>query len=223
MATQVRIVLDTGAFLPEKTSGQTYIDVGYFEPQRSSAIELFVDGVKVPIDDIKFGNKKDRIDIKHTDAGNNTKEGVNRLFGFTTDLLRKHELYNSPAPKFKEDAFDCILRLHSGDFDSADVRSISFKEYYLAGEIPTGRPPRTTRPIANDIVVDYKLDDGEAVKFTRGNDELLSTDKIGAGAKFIEIKILNDTSTVSKYCNQALDHTGQCCWLPNPNPPPVNG
>lgn len=222
MSKQVRIVLDTGAFLPEKASGQSYIDVGYFEPQGSTDIEVSADGVNVKIPDIRFGSNNDRIDIHHLDADNHIKEGANQSSAFTTDLLRKHELYKTAVPVFKDDAFDCILRLHSGEFDSADVRPRDFKECSVAGEVHTGRW-QTTRPIANDILVDYKLEDGETVKICRGKEELLSTDAIGAGAKEIVITILNDTSTVSKYFNEALDHKGQCCWLPNPNPPPVNG
>lgn len=222
MPTQVRIVLDTGAFLPEKSPGQSYIDVGYFEPQGSTDIEVSADGVQVQIPDIKFGSSNCRIDIHHLDAKNSIKEGANPSTAFTADLLRKHEIYKTDVPAFKDDAFDCILRLHSGDFDSADVRPARFKECSVVDEIHTGQV-QITRPIANDIVVDYQLDDGEALKITRGKDELLSTDKIAAGAKRIEISILNDTSTISKYCNQALEHKGNCCWLPNAHPPPLNG
>lgn len=222
MPTQVRIILDTGAFLPEKNPGQSYIDVGYFEPQGSTDIEVSADGVQVQIPDVKFGSSNCRIDIHHLDVKNSIKQGANQSMAFTTDLLRKHELYKTNVPAFKDDAFDCILRLHSGDFDSADVRVAHFKECTVVGEIGTGQW-QTTRPIANDIVVDYQLDDGEALKITRGKDELLSTDTIGAGAQLIKITILNDISTISKYCNQALDHKGQCCWLANPHPPPLNG
>jgi hypothetical protein len=222
MPTQVRIVLDTGAFLPEKSPGQSYIDVGYFEPQGPTNITVSVDGVETNIPDIKFGTNNEQIDIHHLDAQNIIKEGVRLSTDFTADLLRKNELYGADVPLYKDDAFDCILRLRSGDFDSAEKGPATFKEYFVVGGGHTGQI-HTTRPIANDIVVDYKLEDGEKLKIIRGKEELLSTETIGAGAREIKITILNDTSTIPKYGKQALVHKGQRCWMANPNPPPMNG
>lgn len=222
MATQVRIVLDTGAFLPEKTPGQSYIDVGYFSPQGQSDIIVYADGNLVKLPEIKLGTGNQRINVDHVGLAGAAGVATKRAASFDTHLLRKHDLYKTNVPAFKEDAFDCTLRFSSGTFVSEGVKPRTFKECSVQDGSYTGNS-QTTRPIAGDVVVEYQLGDHDDLKITRDADEVLSTALIAPGANHIDIYIMNDVSTVPKYFNAAIDHVGPCWWTPNPNPPPMNG
>lgn len=219
MPTQVRIVLDTGAFLPTP-SGQTYIDVGYFSPQNQSDIIVYADGNQVNLPEIKLGTGNQTVNVDH--VGPDRGVATQRAPSFDAHLLRKHELYKTNVPPFKKDAFDCTLRFSSGTFASEGVKPRTFKECYVQNGSQTGNS-QTTKPIAGDIVVEYQLGDRDDLKITSDKGEVLSTALIAPGAKQIDIYIMNDVSTVSKYFNTAIDHVGPCWWTPNPNPPPMNG
>jgi hypothetical protein len=219
MPTQVRIVLDTGAFLPTQT-GQTHIDVGYFSPQDQSDIIVYADRKLVNLPEIKLGTGNEIVKVDH--IGPSRGVATQRALTFDYHLLRKHELYDTNVPLFKKDAFDCTLRFSSGTFVPEEVKPRTFKECYVQNGSYTGRS-RTTKPIAGDIVVQYQLGDNDDLQITSDKGEVLSTTKIAPGATQIDIYIMNDVSTVPKYFNAAIDHQGPCWWTPNPNPPPLNG
>ena len=222
MSTQVRIVLDTGAFLPEKSPGQSYIDVGYFSPQSQSDIIVYADGNLIDLPEIKLGTGNETIKVDHFGQAGITGVAPQRSASFDTHLLRKHDLYKTNVPAFKENAFDCTLRFSSGTFVGDGIKPRTFKECALQDGSHTGNFI-LTKPIAGDVVVEYQLGDRDDLRITSDKGDLLSTALIAPAAKQIDIYIMNDVSTVPKYFNAAIDHLGPCWWTPNPNPPPMNG
>ncbi|HLG17112.1 MAG TPA: hypothetical protein VJH03_21825 [Blastocatellia bacterium] len=220
------IILDSGAFLLDESNGQSYVDVGYFESKGSTDITVRADGPLSNPASIKLGKKQRRIDVRHVAADGSMKSGTNLSPSFDQYLLRKRDLYQSGAPPFTPDAFDCIIRFSSGDFYGWDVTPRLFKQCAVAGGAYTGRD-HTTKPIANDIIVNYELAVGDVLRLVsvdqNGTEtELLSSDKIAPGANRLEIKFEADDSCNEKYYKHALNHQGKHCWLPNPNPPPLN-
>jgi hypothetical protein len=223
MATRVTIILDSGAFLPEKSPDQKFVDVGYFETSGASDITVSEDGTLVQSQpNIKLGNGKQTIDVQHLAADGSLKVGVTLSPSFTKTLLLKMDLYGKDVPDFDETAFDCTFRFHSGDFDSSDVKPRLFKEQTVSRGVASGND-QTTKPIAHDVLVNYDLEDGEILRIVREDGkELWSTRSAGSTANQIDVKVLADASTTMKYYDDAIQHKSSYCWVPNPaDPPPV--
>jgi hypothetical protein len=234
--TKVTIVLDSGCFLGDDYDGDDYVDIGYFESSDPSDITGTVDGKPITVNPqgkpeplrVKLGKNKDTIEVRHFGPKNQLKTGVNRS-ACCGDLLKKGELYPGAPPAFDHDAFDCMIRLRSGTLHSADVRVRVFKEAHVAdGSYTNKNVPLDTRPIANDMEVIFQLDAGDILKLVRvdkrGNESVLySTDRDSPAASRIEIRFEADPTGDVKYFRHALKVTGPHCWLPNPDPPPMNG
>jgi hypothetical protein len=220
---QVTIILHSGGFLID--DGQTHLDVGYFETGGAFDIQVFEDGSQVqPPPNIKLGTGQ--IEVQHVEAdGTTVKTGVNQLPSFTQDILKKGDLYEqADCPDFITAEYDCILRFHSGDFESSDVRSRVFREHRVSDDVHTGTN-KTTRGIANDVLVRYDLEKDETLRLGRhgGADEVWSSSSAGTGAQSVEVKILADASTDSRYYKTALSHKVSHYYLPNSDPPPMDG
>jgi hypothetical protein len=224
MPMQATIILDSGGFLIQESAGQTYLDVGYFETSGPSDIEVSEDGPQVhpPPPDVKLGKGNRIIDVEHLAADGRVKTGVNQSPSFGRDILLKRDLYGVVVPKFNVGGYDCILRFHSGTFESSDVRSRLFKEHRVSDDIPTGNSG-TTREVANDILVHYHLSDGETLRLRRQDGtNVWSSASVAAGTTGVEVKILADASTDSGYYKTALRLRGPHYHLPNPDPPPMD-
>jgi hypothetical protein len=219
MATKVTIVLDTGAFLKEQDPG---VEVGYFETSGQTDLEVREAGSPKPVT-VKLGRDNRWVDVQHLDARNNPiTTGLTLSPNFAKYLLRKEELYEKDSPGFNERAFHCKLRFLTGAFDSADERKRKYKECDSTGT-PTGKDKDTKDKIANDVVVDFKLGDGEELRIRRDDGTTLwSSGKVDKGTPDLEITILGDPANNAKYYREALNLIpGRKCWLPNPDPPPV--
>ena len=220
---QVTIVLHSGGFLID--DGQPHLDVGYFETGGAFDIQVFEDGIQVqPPPNIKLGG--DRIEVQHVEAdGTTVKTGVNQSESFTEDILKKIDLYErADCPDFKVSAFDCILRFNSGNFESSDVGPRVFSEHHVATDVPTANN-KTTRSIANEVLVNYDLAKDETLRLGRhgGTDVIWSSSPAEDGSPNVEVRILADESTNSGYFKRALDHKASHYYQPNSKPPPMNG
>lgn len=222
---RVTIILETGAFLYDVQDRKPHIDVGYFETPSQSDIEVRVDGSRVqPPADGKLGKGNNRIDVQHVEADGKTfKTRVDRLPSFEQDLLRKVDLYDpAEMPDFIETAYDCILRFYSGAFESSDVRTRRFTKH-LVGNDQDAQDDNHTRPIANEILVNYDLADGEVLRLRRKNGkDLWSSDSVASPAKLVEVRLLTDDVLKPSYHKTALSHKAAHYYLPNSDPPPMN-
>ena len=224
---RVTIVLETGGFFPSDGDENTPLDVGYFQTPGPTDIQVSEDGNAVqPKPDPKLGQGKNRIiDVEHLQRDKVTvKHGVKRSDWFERDVMKKDDLYPpTELPVFNAAKYDCILRFHSGDFHSADVRGRRFTEHFLSDGKPTGTD-KHTRAIANEVRVEYDLADGEVLRLRNpeGTD-VWSSDSVGGGTQGVTVKILTDASSNDSYHKDALDHKGLHYYLPNSDPPPMNG
>jgi hypothetical protein len=227
MPIHLTIILDTGGFLPPETEGQTYLDVGYFQTRGASDIEVSKDGTTVePPPNRKLGDGNQRIEVEHLERdGTTVKSPVNLSDSYERDILKKYDLYDrTDMPDFITTAYDCILRFNSGDFESADVQVRSFTEHLCSNDSATGNDKTTDHPIANEIHVHYDLEDGEVLRFRREKGpDLWSSTSVGSGAKNVEVKIWADASKNPDYHKTALNHKCATYYLPNSDPPPMNG
>ncbi|HSE37447.1 MAG TPA: hypothetical protein VLG74_09110 [Blastocatellia bacterium] len=222
---RVTVILDSGGFLIDDDASTGPLDVGYFQSAGTHDIEVSEDGRPaqgLPRKRLGKGNK--RIDVQHVAAaGAGIKTGVDQKRSFKKDLLKKNELYPNDTPDFNPKAYDCILRFHSGDFESTDVRNRLFKEHRLSDDGPTGNS-HPTRAIANDVLVHFDLADGEELRLRRASGrDLWSSSSVSSGTKKVEVKLLADASLDTKYFRKALKHKGPNYHRPNPDPPPMNG
>jgi hypothetical protein len=221
---QVTIVLHSGGFLID--DGQPHLDVGYFETGGAFDIQVFEGGSQVqPPPNIKLGG--DRIEVQHLeDDGTTVKTGVNQSEPFTQKILKKNDLYaEADCPDFIVAEYDCILRFHSGNFGSSDVGPRVFSQHRVSDDVHTGNSNTTTRDIANEVRVTYDLAKGEILRLGRhgGTDLVWSSSPAEDGSPNVEVRILADESTNSGYFKRALDHKASHYFLPNSNPPPMNG
>lgn len=164
------------------------------------------------------------IDVEHVKKnGKTVKKPVNRSPWFELDLMGKNDLYSGrKLPAFKPEAYDCILRFHSGHFHSADVRPRRFTEHWLSNNRLTGEE-KWTRAIANEIHVEYDIADGEELRLRRDGQDVWSSSSVGPETVRVIVKILAHDSLNPYYHREALDHKGLCYYLPNSDPPPMNG
>ena len=222
---RVTIVLTTGAFFPKDDKDQTYFDVGYFETPGRSDIEVSEDGNMVqPQIARKIGRGNVRIEVEHVEKdGITVKEPVNPSASFDRDIMKKDDLYGpNEIPAFIKAAYDCIMRFHSGDFSSADVKPRRFTEHLISDD--RQQADKMTRAIANEIHVDYDLAAGETLRLQGpGAKEVWSITPDGSGTKNVVVKILTDDSLNLQYHKRALDHKAQHYYVPNSDPPPMDG
>ena len=222
---RVTIVLDTGAFFPPELKDQPYIDVGYFETPGAADIEVSEDGrIAKSSSQGKLGKGNNRIEVEHLEKdGVTVKKPVKPSNSYQRDILKKDDLYDATGiPVFKTAEYDCILRFNSGDFKSEDVRPRRFTEHQLSNDSPTGND-KMTRPIANVIHVDYNLADGETLRLRGRGGDIWSSSSVAPGTKTVVVRLLTDDTLNPAYHKRALDHRVQHYYLPNSDPPPMDG
>ena len=222
---RVTIVMTTGAFFPTGDKKQSHIDVGYCETPHASDIDVFEDGKPAhPPHVKKVGSGNIRIDVEHLEKdGVTVKKPVNPTQSYVRDILKKDDLYKlAEIPAFDEKYYDCIVRFHSGEFKSVDVRPRRFTEHRLSDDRPTGND-KTTRAIANEIHVEYDLADGEVLRLQAPGKTVWSTASVKKGTASVVVKMLTDDTLNRRYHKKALLHKGQNYFLPNSDPPPMDG
>jgi len=224
---RVTIVLLTGAFLPPEQEGQDYIDVGYFETPFATDIDVFEDSRTARSSPQgKLGKGNHRIEVEHLERDGAVKKSVKPTISYQHDILKKNDLYDDDdavIPTFKTAAYDCILRFNSGEFRSHDVKERHFTEHKLSDDSSTGAPKKKTRRIANEIHVDYVLADGETLRLRGSKGDVWSSSGVTSGTKEVVVRLLTDDSLNESYHKNALDHKVPHYYLPNSDPPPMDG
>jgi hypothetical protein len=218
----VTIRLDSGGFMTDECANQTWLDVGCFETSGPTDIEIREGRQLVqPPPNIKLG-KRDTIDVQHLTADGKLNIGVSLSASFR-DILKKRELYPANTPNFLPQAYDCILHFQSGEFEGSDPKIANFHECRVSDDQITGIS-RQTRLIPHDVLVRFDLAKDEQLRLRRADGtDLWAIRSADAGTKEVEVKILADQSTDSKYFKHALSIRGPHYFRPNPDPPPMNG
>lgn len=222
---RVTIVLTTGAFFPTDDKNPTHIDVGYCETPHASDIDVFEDGQPAQPPHVKkLGKGNIRIDVEIVEkGGGRAKKPVKQSQSYLDDILKKTDLYKPvECPVFDEKYYDCIVRFHSGDFKSAKVTPRRFTEHRLSDDQPTGKD-KTTKDIANEIHVEYNLADGEVLRLQAPGKTVWSTTSVKSGTASVVVKMLTDDTLNPRYHKKALLHKAQHYYLPNSDPPPMDG
>jgi hypothetical protein len=216
---RLTIVLETGGVFPREQIPQSHLEVGYFKLTNSNEIEVSEDGNPAPGASLARGT----INVQHLDKdGVTVKQPVKRSSWFELDLLRKDDLYpQAERPDFKRNEYDCILHFSSGDFNSADVRARRFIQRLLKDDTATG--DKWTKAIANEIHVEYDIADGEILRLVGPGGDVWTSTSVASGTKRVIVKIKTDPSLNGHYHKKALDHKGAHYYLPNSDPPPMNG
>ena len=224
---RVTIVLTTGAFLPAEPKGRHDIEVGYFETPLASDIEVFEDSSTAKSSfQRKLGKGNDTIEVEHLAKDGTVMKPVRPTISYEYDILKKNDLYDDDdavIPTFKRAEYDCILRFNSGEFRSHDVRERKFTEHKLSDNRSTGTPAKETRRIANEIHVDYLLADGETLRLRGSKGDVWSSSWVTSGAKEVVVRLLTDDSLNESYQKKALAHKCPHYYLPNSDPPPMDG
>lgn len=224
MPVKVTITLDSGSFLPKTDS---FCRIGYFECEaKTSDIQIRVDN-NVPQglpDPFKLG-KGCVIEVRHKDAlGKVKKDGVRTAATFGKALLRLKDLYGVDVPTSSNN-FDCEIVFFSGELAPLEIRDRHFKEHKKQADgsyvLVAGAPTKPAgKAIMHDCSVTYSLDDDESIELARDDKTLWSSEGLGAKQK-IDIKILADHSTVTKFFGDAFAGQQTTYWMPNPDPPPT--
>lgn len=226
MAMRVTIILDTGGFLPPEDPNQTYLDIGYFETPNASDIEVTDDratSLKTGPDK-KLGRGNQRIEVEHVENGTGNRRNEAPPAKSIKGILHKDYLYDkTEMPDFIPATYDCILRFHSGDFVSEDLRKRSFTQHRVSDNSKTGVVKETEKAIANEIHVHYDLADGDVLRLRREDgSDLWSSDEV-AGVTGVKVKILAHEDRNRDYHKRALAHSCEYYYMPNSDPPPQNG
>ncbi len=228
MPIQTTIVLDSGSFLPMKNRS---CQVGYFQCEDSvSDIKIFVDGqeladLPVPFKLCEPKDKKCKILIVHKDQNDNAKTGgITVSETFHTQLLHLKDLYDGNHQAVEEQKFDCVIRFDTGHFCASMVKGRDFKEHKkkLDGSFKDDPNdiPKTLGPVSHNVVVQFTLDDNEALELARDNSTIW-TSKTYNPKQRIDIEIVADNTTAEKFFRHALRDGGKnSYWLPNQGDPP---
>jgi hypothetical protein len=224
---RVTIVLTTGAFLHDKPKGRDDIEVGYFETPFASDIEVFEDSSTAKSSfQKKLGNGNHTIEVEHLAKDGSLMKPVSPTISYEYDILKKNDLYDDDdavIPTYNRTEYDCILHFNSGEFRSYDVRERKFTEHKLSDNSSTGTAAKETRPIANEIHVDYIVADGETLRLRGDKGDVWSSSLVTSGTKEVVVRLLTDDSLNESYHKKALDHKVQHYYLPNSDPPPMDG
>ena len=230
MSIQVKVILDSGCFLPIQKPG-TSCEVGYYQCDPSTSdIRVYLDGDEAsysyPSDPFKLGGGNCTVEIRHKmKDGSINKDGVKKSPTCHGRLLHMNrDLYGEDlAPDRTK--FDCVLHFDSGRFCDSKVKKRRFKEH---SQQPDGTYVYTTTdqikeigPVAHDVVVHYKLDDGEAIELARDGRVFWSSEKLKIEG-LLEIELIADNSTVEKFYCKSFKVEKDKYWVPNQgDPPPV--
>ena len=223
---QVTIVLTTGAFFPTHDKNPQHIDVGYCETPGASDIDVFEDGKPAQPPQVqKLGTGNIKIDVEIVkQGGGRVRKPVVQSQSYTSDILKKDDIYDAgEIPVFNEKEYDCIFQFHSGEFKSADVKRRRFTEHWVADDRPTGKDKTTKKDIANEIHVEYNLDDGEVLRLQAPGKTVWSTTSVRPGTASVVVRLLTDDRLNPRYHKKALFHKGPRYYLPNSDPPPMDG
>lgn len=226
MPVQATVILDSGCILPgyEKS---TSTDIGYFQSSASAPdLRVIADGRVYPDAALQSLGQNCVIEVRHVKAdGSINRSGARATDDFHSEILHLRDLYGVDMPVSPKN-FECVLRFDAGLFCGAQLKPRQFKLYRQQSNgdyiySPTDAPMSIDRPIAHNIHVLFKLDDGDALELARDDVVFWSSRRITVAHR-LEIEVIADNTTADKFYRVALTGIGDQCWLPNQgDPPPV--
>jgi hypothetical protein len=216
----VRIVLDSGTLLEddENATSFPYVEVGTFRPH----IKIYGDGELIAvIDEERLSGHQ--IELRPSQSDNRNEASAvtlsDELLKF--HLLRLPELYGDDAQyvPVEIDAYDCVLRLSSGQIRSSMIKDRDFVEINGETQKPTGRRRRLAN-LAHDLVAELNLKDGESFELVEGERVLWSSSQYGIKRE-LQIEVVADNSTAELFYRRALRlGARENYWIPNVGDPP---
>jgi hypothetical protein len=226
MPVQATVILDSGCFLRGDDSNVS-TEVGYFQSSRSAQdIRVTADGKMMQFDELKSLGKQCEIEIRHVKAdGTVYNNGAKGSATFKDELLHLDYFYGEEMPVDRK-KFDCILRFDSGLFCGALIKPRYFKLHRKQADgtftySSEDEPKPTKKPIAHNVHVHFKLKRGESIQLARDGEVFWSSNKADAKDR-LEIEIIADNTTATKFYCTALKGKRDSYWLPNQgDPPPV--
>jgi hypothetical protein len=226
MPVQATVILDSGCFLPGNEKNLT-TEIGYFQSGNvAQDIRIIADGEELPSGNLMSLGQKCQIEIRHVKAdGTIYDEGAKASTNFHKQLLHLNELYGDKnVPVVDPTKFDCILRFDSGHFCGAMLKPRAFKQYRRETDgkyvyEPNVEPKPIDRPIAHNVHVHFKLDEGEAIELARDGVIFWSSNDNKVGER-LEIEIIADNSTAEKFYCDVMESSRDCYWVPNQGDPP---
>lgn len=226
MPVQVTVILDSGCFLPGDPKNVT-TEVGYFQSSKSAwDIRVVADGSELQYDELKELGQQCKLEIRHVKAdGSIYNDGAVASATFHSELLHLKDLYgqNMAVDPAK---FDCILCFDSGLFCGAMLKPRHFKLHRQQADSKFAYskqdvPMLIEKPIAHNVHVHFKLEEGEAIELARGGKVFWSSNQTGARDR-LDIEIIADNTTAEKFYREALSDPRDNYWYPNQgDPPPI--
>lgn len=226
MSKQVTITLDSGCFLTiDPAKKPAYRDVGYFQSSASVPdISIQVDGEGIEVPELSKLGEKWVIEVCHMlDPKNVKRDGVRQSASFHDSLLHTKDLYDVDVPADPGN-FDFVLHFQSGWFCPSKVKTRAFKHHKKQGDDSlmydaTQGPKEPKRPIAHDVKIFYKLENGESIEFQRDGNRIWSSS--GQDVKDrLDIEIVAENSTSEKFYRNSFKEERDSYWLPNEGDPP---
>jgi len=240
MPKHVRIILDSGCFLPLKDHKQTFSEVGYYACENAACdFIVTVDGYPHQgFDDFAklrpggAGQKDSNspaeacyVDIEHVAPRNSKVHGVKFAPTFHSELLHLGELYGCRGIRVSPKNFDCVLRFQCGLFSSYNLKKRTFRKHRKekGGHVPVEGVGalHVERPITQDIEVTFLLDDDEDIVFKRDGVDFWRASDSGFQQSLV-IEVPCDEHSAAKFFCESFAEGLETYWLPNPgDPPPI--
>ncbi|MFL6214972.1 MAG: hypothetical protein ACJ74J_13900 [Blastocatellia bacterium] len=226
MPVQATVILDSGCILPgDENSIST--DIGYFQSAASAPdIRVVADGRVYPEASLQSLGQNCVIEVRHVKSdGSINRSGARATDDFHNEILHLRDLYGVDIPVSSKN-YECVLRFDAGLFCAAQVKPRQFKVYRQQSDgqylySPSDALISTNRPIAHNIHVLFRLDDGDLIELARDGAVFWSSSRINVAHR-LEIEVIADNSTADKFYRDALTGLGDRCYLPNQgDPPPV--
>src|SRR5215216_2918225 len=135
------------------------------------------------------------------------------------------DLYGKRKPKSVDrKKFDSIIRFESGLFSGSLLKPRYFDEYRKQANGKFAhtegcRRKLVSKPVAHNVLVQFTLDDGDALELVRDGKVIWSSKDSGAKSR-LEIEVIADNTTAEKFFRLALIEKMDSYWLPNIGDPP---
>jgi hypothetical protein len=224
MTLHATVILDSGAFFQNIQADQNYnmLEIGFFgSGDDATEIMVTADGIPIPAKEKKLG--KGRIEVLFEKA-NGTNDGIAITEAFANSLLRLQDLYPVDTPEIDQSAFDCTFVFRAGRFCCSMVKVRPFQEWVIETNKKTDKKIPTAKAISHNVAVHFELDDGDTLQLVRDDSTVLfTTADIPKYSKRVDVDIVADNSTATKFYRDALKLKTKTAWLPNQGDPPTVG
>jgi hypothetical protein len=214
------ITLYGGFFLtPPPDSPDSSWDLGWFEGNITGpSMRVAVDGDELSTAARRFGGPK-RIDVLHSTSKGTEESGIMVSGSLETYLLRRSALYEGEVVPVDEQAFDVVLRFHSGRFVPSIIQPRRFYSVDPYGNRDS-RLAKELGPIAHCVSVQYALAPGDSLILAEENRIFWSTEECKGIKGSIDIQVVADDTTREKFYCRSLGRRSSY-WMPQVGVPPT--